>query len=85
MKDLDAAAMLSAHEKQDVLERVLLPAAAEGTVAQRRPVVVIVGGQPGAGKTKVADLVEAALGQRGGAVRIGRDLYKAAHRHYPKR
>ncbi|MEV7518641.1 zeta toxin family protein [Streptomyces diastaticus] len=83
MKDLDAAAMLSAHEKQDVLERVLLPAAAEGTVAQRRPVVVIVGGQPGAGKTKVADLVEAALGQRGGAVRIGRDLYKAAHRHYP--
>ncbi|MEU3957550.1 zeta toxin family protein [Streptomyces achromogenes] len=47
-----------------------------------RPVVVIVGGRPGAGKTKVADLIQAVLGQRGVAVRIGHDLYKAAHRRY---
>nr|WP_073919324.1 zeta toxin family protein [Streptomyces sp. CB02009] len=36
---------------------------------QERPVVVFVAGQPGAGKTRVADLIQAALGQRGGAVR----------------
>jgi ABC-type branched-subunit amino acid transport system ATPase component len=40
--------------------------------------MVIAGGQPGAGKTTVADLVQAALDRRGGAVRIGRDLYKVA-------
>ncbi|WP_234342265.1 zeta toxin family protein [Streptomyces leeuwenhoekii] len=82
MEDLDACAVLSARESQDVLGSVILPAATASAVPQGRPVVVVVGGQPGAGKTKVADLVQAALGQRGGAVRVGRDLYKAAHRHY---
>ncbi|MFJ7069695.1 zeta toxin family protein [Streptomyces sp. NPDC101115] len=79
---LDACTVLSARESQDVLERVILPAATKSAVPQDRPVVVIVGGQPGAGKTKVAGLVQAALGQRGGAVRIGRGLYKHAHRHH---
>ncbi|MEY2233342.1 zeta toxin family protein [Streptomyces sp. BF23-19] len=51
---------------------------------QERPVVVIVGGQPGAGKTWISDLVQASLDRRGGAVRIGRDLYKAAHSRYPE-
>ncbi|GGV53452.1 zeta toxin family protein [Streptomyces spectabilis] len=82
MENLDVCAVLSARDREDVLERVLLPAIADSAVPQARPVVVVVGGQPGAGKTKVADLVQAALGQRGGAVRIGRDLYKAAHRHH---
>ncbi|WP_327241109.1 zeta toxin family protein [Streptomyces sp. NBC_01320] len=51
-------------------------------MSQDRPLVVIVGGPPGAGKTGVANLVQAALDHRGGAVRIGRDLYKPAHRQY---
>ncbi|MFC8095745.1 zeta toxin family protein [Streptomyces sp. NPDC057301] len=42
--------------------------------------MVVVAGQPGAGKAQIADLVQAALNRRGGAVRIGRDLYKPAHR-----
>ncbi|MGK5629153.1 zeta toxin family protein [Streptomyces sp. URMC 123] len=66
----------------DVLEGIILPAATEGAVRQERPVVVVVGGQPGAGKTGIADLVEAVLDRRGGAVRIARDRYKAAHRRY---
>ncbi|GGS09432.1 MULTISPECIES: zeta toxin family protein [Streptomyces] len=82
MDDVDDCAVLSAPESRDVLRRVILPAAAASAVPQARPVVGFVGGQPGAGKTKVADLVQAALRQRGGTVRIGRDLYKAAHRHY---
>ncbi|MEU5583092.1 zeta toxin family protein [Streptomyces huasconensis] len=76
------ACVLPARESQAVLKDVILPAATASAVRQARPVVVIVGGQPGAGKTKVADLVQAALNQRGGAVRIGRDLYKAVHRDY---
>lgn len=60
-----------------------LPGWLQGAVPQDQPVVVIVCGPPGAGKTEVANLVQAALDHRGGAVRVGRDLYKAAHRHYP--
>ncbi|MFE5516033.1 zeta toxin family protein [Streptomyces sp. NPDC056529] len=43
---------------------------------------LVVAGQPGAGKTTFADLVQAALARRGGAVRVCRDLYKNAHPHY---
>ncbi|NUK53386.1 zeta toxin family protein [Streptomyces lunaelactis] len=74
--------MLSDDESRDVLSRVILPAWTKGAARQDRPVVVIVGGQPGAGKTQVADLVQEVLDRRGGAVRIGSDLYKAAHQHY---
>ncbi len=82
MENLDAYTVLSARESQDVLEQVILPAATKGAVSQDHPVVVIVGGQPGAGKTEIADWIQAALDRRGGAVRVCRDLYKAAHRHY---
>ncbi|MFD5512133.1 zeta toxin family protein [Streptomyces sp. NPDC127051] len=40
------------------------------------------GGQPGAGKTKIADLVQLVLDRRGGSVRVARDLYKAGHHRY---
>ncbi|WP_459740135.1 zeta toxin family protein [Streptomyces sp. E-15] len=73
---------LPESESRRVLEQVILPAATRGAVRQFRPVVVVVAGQPGAGKTEIADLVQAALDRRGGAVRICRDLYKAAHRRY---
>ncbi|MFI2292891.1 zeta toxin family protein [Streptomyces niveus] len=68
--------------RDEVLHRVILPTALKGAVRQDRPVVVIVGGQPGAGKTQIADLVQAVLNRRGGAVRVGRDLYRAAHQQY---
>ncbi|MFF4576189.1 zeta toxin family protein [Streptomyces sp. NPDC001410] len=50
-------------------DRVILPVARQA-VPQEQPVVVIVGGQPGTGKTMVGDLIEAVLERRGGAVRI---------------
>ncbi|MEU1133623.1 zeta toxin family protein [Streptomyces sp. NPDC005900] len=75
-------AALSESESRQVLEQVIIPAATTGAVRQSRPVAVVVAGQPGAGKTAIADLVQAALDRRGGAVRICRDLYKAAHRRY---
>ncbi|MER7029343.1 zeta toxin family protein [Streptomyces ramulosus] len=61
----------------------VVPSVLDGAVAQAaRPVVVFVAGQPGSGKTLVVDLVHAALGRRGGAVRVDRDAYKAAHPSY---
>ncbi|MFE3556905.1 zeta toxin family protein [Streptomyces sp. NPDC059193] len=77
-----ASVVLGEEEHRDALHRLILPAATSNAVPQVEPVVVIVGGPPGAGKTEIADLVQAALDRRGGAVRIGRDLYKPAHRRY---
>ncbi|MFI8515328.1 zeta toxin family protein [Streptomyces sp. NPDC085460] len=76
------ASGLSEAEHQRLLA-MQLPRWIGGAVPQDRPVLVVVGGPPGSGKTQIGDLVQAALDRRGGAVRIGRDLYKAAHRLYP--
>lgn len=74
--------VLAEEEHRDRLERLIVPAATADAVEQDQPVVVFVVGQPGAGKTLLADLVQAALDRRGGAVRVGRDLYKKAHPRY---
>ncbi|WP_051857080.1 zeta toxin family protein [Streptomyces sp. NRRL S-1868] len=60
----------------------VLPGAVHEAVPQEHPVVVFVAGQAGSGKTAVMDLVQAALQRRGGAVRVDRDAYKAAHPRY---
>ncbi|MEU9057185.1 zeta toxin family protein [Streptomyces sp. NPDC048384] len=78
----DVSAVLSEQESLEALNRAILPDATRHAVRQQQPVAVVVAGQPGAGKTQIADLVQAALNRRGGAVRIGRDLYKPLHRHY---
>ncbi|MFE5097027.1 zeta toxin family protein [Streptomyces sp. NPDC056638] len=66
----------------ELLAEVILPKLTAGAVTQERPVVVFVAGQAGSGKTLVMDLVQAALEQRGGAVRVDRDAYKAVHPDY---
>ncbi|WP_327309081.1 zeta toxin family protein [Streptomyces sp. NBC_01298] len=77
-----AVSGLPGEERRAVLEQVILPEATRGAMAQERPVVVVVAGQPGAGKTHIADLVQRTLDGRGGAVRVCRDLYKPLHRRY---
>ncbi len=69
-------------ESRQALEQVIVPTFTRGAVPQSHPVVVVVAGQPGAGKTQIADLIQAALNRRGGAVRICSDLYKTAHSRY---
>ncbi|MFJ9777870.1 zeta toxin family protein, partial [Kitasatospora sp. NPDC101157] len=44
----------------------------------------LVAGPPGSGKTVLADLLHPVLGLRGGAVRVGADLYKASHPDYER-
>jgi predicted ABC-type ATPase len=78
---ISAASRLGEAEHQRVLAEHL-GAWTAGAVAQDQPVVVIVAGQPGSGKTTLAMLVQAVFARRGGAVRIGSDLYKRAHRQY---
>ncbi|MEU7553158.1 zeta toxin family protein [Streptomyces sp. NPDC044571] len=73
---------LAETEIGHILTGALLPQWTSGAVPQGRPVVVVVAGQPGAGKTQIADLIQAALDRRGGAVRICSDLYKTAHHQY---
>ncbi|MGW1890630.1 zeta toxin family protein [Streptomyces sp. NPDC002004] len=51
--------------------RTILPTATREAVPHEHPAVVTVAGQPGAGKTHTADLVQAALDRRDGSVRIG--------------
>ncbi|MFE2943354.1 zeta toxin family protein [Streptomyces sp. NPDC059255] len=75
-------ALLPGDEHDGVLARLILPAGVKHAVRQERPVTVYVAGQPGSGKTQLADLLHAVLDLRGGAVRIGSDLYKAVHRLY---
>ncbi|MCX5216112.1 zeta toxin family protein [Kitasatospora sp. NBC_00240] len=83
MRERDVVpAALSDTESRQILDRVILPAGTGGTTPQERPVVVFVAGQPGSGKTTLADLVQASLAARGGAVRIAGDLYKTAHPRY---
>lgn len=83
MRDRDIApAVLPDSESRSILTRVILPTATEGAARQQRPVVIFVAGQPGAGKSHLADLLHSVLDHRGGAVRIGSDLYKICHPAY---
>lgn len=78
------AEVLSDAESADVLDRVILPVWTGGAVSQEKPVVLLVAGPPGSGKSTLGDLLLPVLGLRGGAVRVGADLYKAVHQDYER-
>ncbi|MFD3700725.1 zeta toxin family protein [Streptomyces sp. NPDC058646] len=78
-----SAVPLGEAEHQQILA-ACLPQWTAGAVPQDQPVLVVVAGQPGSGKTTIAELLHTALSARGGAVRISSDLYKSAHRKYAR-
>ncbi|MFJ8444026.1 zeta toxin family protein [Kitasatospora griseola] len=82
MSERDVVPVLDDQEHRRVLAEVILPAATAGAVPQERPVAVLVAGPPGSGKTTIGDVLHAVLERRGGAVRVGSDLYKAVHPFY---
>ncbi|AJF70359.1 zeta toxin family protein [Streptomyces vietnamensis] len=83
MRDADVIpVVLSEHEHEEILASHILPAWTSDAVPQKQPVAVLVGGPPGSGKSTVCQVLKAMLDRRGGAVLIGRDLYKSAHPAY---
>ncbi|WP_327299913.1 zeta toxin family protein [Streptomyces sp. NBC_01197] len=83
MKDADVEPLvLSEAEHDEILTSRILPTWTAGGVSQEQPVAVFVAGPPGSGKSTLCDLLLHVLHRRGGAVLIGRDLYKTAHPHY---
>ncbi|MGW8780223.1 zeta toxin family protein [Streptomyces sp. NPDC055796] len=83
MRDEDIVPVELAEDQHEaILTSQILPAWTRGAVPQDQPVVVIVAGPAGSGKSALCDLLLEVLGRRGGAVLIGRDLYKKAHPLY---
>lgn len=83
MRDEDIVPVELAEDQHEaILTSQILPAWTRDAVPQDHPVVVIVAGPAGSGKSALCDLLLEVLGRRGGAVLIGRDLYKKAHPLY---
>ena len=70
---------LSADEHNFVFEKLVVPMMLNKVVTQDRPVVVVVAGQPGAGKTRAAHLVRRSVNQ---PVHLAGDDFKALHPDY---
>ncbi|WP_405533823.1 zeta toxin family protein (plasmid) [Streptomyces avidinii] len=83
MRDEDVVpVVLAERQHEEILRTEILPTWTKDAVPQDQPVVVIVAGPGGSGKSELCDLLLTVLARRGGAVLIGRDLYKKAHPHY---
>lgn len=74
--------LLSEAESRRIFRRRIAPQLMSGREPQDTPTVVVLVGQPGAGKTRVAAVVADQLNQRGGFVDIDTDLYKPYHPAY---
>ncbi|MGW2793590.1 zeta toxin family protein [Streptomyces sp. NPDC001251] len=84
MSDDSTRYQLSAEENRHVFETGIVPEQLEGRTPQDPPTVVVLLGQPGAGKTAVAARFARQLNQRGGFADIDSDLYKPYHPEYAR-
>ncbi|MFF5706658.1 zeta toxin family protein [Streptomyces sp. NPDC012794] len=73
---------LSEAENRRIFEEEIVPELLEGRAAQATPTVVFLVGQPGAGKSRVTEMVATALNALGGFVDVDSDLYKPYHPAY---
>ncbi|WP_200262093.1 zeta toxin family protein [Streptomyces sp. HSG2] len=73
---------LPEEENQRIFRERIVPDLLDGRVAQATPTVVFLVGQPGAGKSRVTEMVAGVLNQRGGFVDVDSDLYKPYHPAY---
>ncbi|MFE4540264.1 zeta toxin family protein [Streptomyces scopuliridis] len=83
MRDEDVVPVaLAERQHEEILVTEILPTWTRDAVPQDRPVVVVVAGPAGSGKSELCGLLRTVLDRRGGAVVIGRDLYKTVHPAY---
>lgn len=71
--------VLSEEANERIFREQIVPKFLTGPPAQERPLLIIVGGQTGAGKTAATTMVKRALGAAGGFVDIDMDLYNPEH------
>ncbi|MEV8529252.1 zeta toxin family protein [Streptomyces sp. NPDC052000] len=74
--------VLPEEQHEEILAARILPRWTAGAVPQEQPVVVLVAGPAGSAKSTVCALITKVLDRRGGAVPVGRDLYKQDHPAY---
>lgn len=71
--------VLSEEANERIFREQIVPQHLTGPPAQERPLLVIIGGQTGAGKTAATTMVKRVLGAAGGFVDIDMDLYNSRH------
>ncbi|MEU3527481.1 zeta toxin family protein [Streptomyces sp. NPDC038707] len=69
-------------ENQRIFRERIVPDLLAGRDSRETPTVVFLVGQPGAGKSRVTEMVAALLNQHGGLADIDSDLYKPYHPAY---
>ncbi|MFD8292440.1 zeta toxin family protein [Streptomyces lavendulae] len=69
-------------ENRRIFHMGIVPELLERRAPQTTPTVVFLIGQPGAGKSRLTEMVAAALNQHGGFVDVDSDLYKPYHPDY---
>jgi len=75
---------LSAIEHQAIFEQRIKPYVFSGAQPSSRPVAIVFGGQPGAGKSAAIDLAKLELHDRGGAIEIIGDKLRDFHPLYSR-
>lgn len=73
---------LSEDENEHRFRTRVVPRQLARAVSQEQPVLVVVGGQTGAGKTATTDMIKRLLDRRGGAIDNNLDFYKPFHPKY---
>lgn len=76
--------LLEPKDNERIFRTRIIPGELSAATQQQHPIVVFIGGQTGAGKTAVADMITNALGRRGGFINANMDFYTPYHPHYPR-
>ncbi|GAB7109607.1 hypothetical protein JCM4814A_79220 [Streptomyces phaeofaciens JCM 4814] len=76
---------LPEQENERIFRVRIVPDLLEGRASQETPTVVFLVGQPGAGKSRVTEMVASVLNRHGGFADVDSDLYKPYHPTPPTR
>ncbi|MET8298165.1 zeta toxin family protein [Streptomyces sp. NPDC005180] len=76
--------LLPEAQNRGIFLNEIVPDQFAGRLPQQKPTVAFLVGQPGAGKTRVGNMLAAALNKRGGFIDVDSDLYKPFHPEYAR-